>query len=136
MEAFELLLAAVETGDAGAARLALERGADPDGVKPRRLGGTPVLFVAAQGGDLDVVRVLLDAGAAADAVSGFEWTPLRAAVNEGHADVVALLLERGVDPNTGGKRGSILAEAVSAASSRPGPPGSRFFKRSFRLAAP
>ena len=54
-------------------------------------------------GDMTGVRTALDAGAAVNGVgcdlNRIQWTPLRAAVFSKHADVVALLLSRGGDPN-------------------------------------
>jgi len=63
-------------------------------------------------GSAEIVRLLLSAGASPDVVSGFEWTPLRAAAIHGHVEVVELLLERGADPNSGDKRDSIANEIL------------------------
>ena len=61
------------------------------------------LVQACHGGRAADVAAALDAGAAVNDVgcdvNGLPWIPLRAAVFSKHADVVALLLSRGGDPN-------------------------------------
>ena len=62
---------------------------------------TSVLSVAADGGHLDVVRLLIDSGAdpnkASKQYEGF--SPLHHAVKSGRIDVVQLLLDAGAEPN-------------------------------------
>ena len=62
---------------------------------------TSVLRVAADGGHLDVVRLLIDSGAdpnkASKQYEGF--SPLHHAVKSGRIDVVQLLLDAGAEPN-------------------------------------
>jgi ankyrin repeat protein len=58
-------------------------------------GGRTALHHACAAGRAEVVRLLLDKGADADADDGRYWLPLHYASATGHADVVALLLDRG-----------------------------------------
>ncbi|HEX2033457.1 MAG TPA: ankyrin repeat domain-containing protein [Chloroflexota bacterium] len=68
--------------------------------------GTP-LIRAAERGELDVVELLLDAGADVDGACGCSAgeTPLWAAAAADYPQVVAYLLQRGADPNAPGPRG-------------------------------
>src|ERR687897_3027909 len=59
--------------------------------------GRTALHWAAMGGHLEIVRMLLDAGAPADAPDKNGWTPL--SLIEDGVDVAKLLLARGADPN-------------------------------------
>jgi len=59
-------------------------------------GRTP-LFVATQKGQLEVVRLLLDAGANVDKADSDGWTPLQIASQKGHLDIVRVLVEEGAD---------------------------------------
>jgi hypothetical protein len=64
---------------------------------------TTLLHDKAFRNDLQKVRLLLDYGANIDAVDEeFRSTPLGFAARWGHREMVALLLERGADPNTSG----------------------------------
>lgn len=113
------LVEAVVAGDVEAVRRALERGADPNASESGKRG-RPALIIAAMEGGGEIARLLLDAGASPDVVTGWDYTPLRAAALAGHADVVLLLLERGANPNSGHKRRSILEE-VAMGTSPPSP---------------
>ena len=64
-----------------------------------RDGFAPLHF-ARQEGPLEVLRLLLDRGAAVDAVNRFGNTPRFVAVfnSRGRGDVIASLRERGADP--------------------------------------
>jgi ankyrin repeat protein len=57
------------------------------------------LSEAAESGHIEVVKLLLDAGAHVDARKTFGITPLLAAVRNGHSEVVSLLLDQGADPS-------------------------------------
>jgi ankyrin repeat protein len=85
------LLRAAGAGDAAAAGAALERGADPRGRTPT---GRPALFSAAQSGCLELVRLLLEAGAdpaVPDPLWGSGTTPLQWAEEQGQEAIAALL---------------------------------------------
>jgi ankyrin repeat protein len=99
------LLEAVLRGDAAAASAFLRGGADPNAAD--REGTTP-LYQASVHGAVDLVRLLLAAGAAPDVESGRgqEGTPLCAAAAWGHTDVVRELLAYGADPNLREDRGT------------------------------
>jgi len=78
----------------------LERGMDANHMSWHRV--TLLHHVAAQG-DLAKMRLLLDYGAAIDAIDDeYRSTPLGMASRWGRREAVALLLERGADPNAAG----------------------------------
>ena len=66
---------------------------------------------------LDVLTALLDAGCAVDAYAGGR-TALLVAAYYGHADVIALLAERGADINTLNGRGQTPLDLAIAAEAR------------------
>jgi ankyrin repeat protein len=66
------------------------------------LNRTTALQIASLRGYVDVVRLLLDAGANVDAEGDLYGSALRAASSEGHVAVVQLLLDRGADVNANG----------------------------------
>jgi uncharacterized protein len=88
-----LLMAAAERGDAGVARVLVAHGASLHYAK------RSVLATAAESGHLEVVRLLLDAGAEVNRESEAEEgrTALMAAALEDRIEVVRFLLERGAD---------------------------------------
>jgi ankyrin repeat protein len=78
----------------------LERGMSPH---HRNCHGTTLLHGMAQIGALTRARLLLDHGAELDAIDReFCSTPLGLAARWGRREMVALLLERGADPNAAG----------------------------------
>ncbi|MEV4656664.1 ankyrin repeat domain-containing protein [Micromonospora sp. NPDC049301] len=99
------LVEAVLREDAAVASALLRVGADPDAAD--REGTTP-LYQASVHGAVDLVRLLLAAGAAPDTESGHgqQGTPLCAAAAWGYADVVQELLAHGADPNLREDRGT------------------------------
>lgn len=99
------LMEAVLREDAAIANAALRVGADPNAAD--REGTTP-LYQASVHGAVDLVRLLLAAGAAPDTESGHgrEGTPLCAAAAWGHTDVVQELLAHDADPNLREDRGT------------------------------
>ena len=73
----------------------LANGADPNVC----VGGVSVLGLSAVSGDLEEVRMRLDGGALPDRpLDSGGGTPLLAALQAGHCDVAALLLDRGANP--------------------------------------
>lgn len=67
--------------------------------------GTP-LTLATFEGRVNVVRLLLDAGADPDYPAENGWTPLIAASNDGRTRIVEILLEAGADPNKADLKGN------------------------------
>lgn len=102
------------TSDLEAARLLLDRGADPNMRTPYRT--QTVLGQAAQFGQDDLVRLLLDRGAKIDLAS--PYTPLMQAAHHGKLGTVGVLLERGADINATTKDGTNALEHA-AASDKP-----------------
>ena len=90
------LMAAVNEGDAGLARLLLSADADPE---KRRLDGSTALLVAARGDMLDMIDLLLDAGARTDVFTEDGFGVLRMAMGTTNLAVFIHFLERGVDPD-------------------------------------
>jgi ankyrin repeat protein len=80
---------------AAVATMLLEAGADRTAVDANHANA---LTMAAHGCPVEVVRALIQGGLPLAAVSSTGDTPLRAAILAGRADVVAALLEAGVDP--------------------------------------
>lgn len=104
-EPVPLIVAATLAGRADMVALLLRHGAAPDacGWQERsyqthddtyRVGGTTALGYAAALGHLEIVRVLLDAGADVEAPDGDGRSPLRLAVDAGQAGTAALLRRR------------------------------------------
>jgi ankyrin repeat protein len=67
------------------------------GVRVNRPGWTALHYAASEG-HADVVRLLLDSGAEADAESPALITPLMMAARGGHGEICNLLLRAGADP--------------------------------------
>jgi ankyrin repeat protein len=97
---FMALVAAAEKGNARSARALIRGGVDVDG---RDVGDDVAptnrpLAVAAEHGHLDVVELLLAAGARPDWCCCSCVTALHYAIRGGHAKIVARLLDAGADP--------------------------------------
>ena len=102
MDASWALLAAVDAGNLGAIRRALDDGADPnDLVAGQDDDGTEhestALVAAACNGQLEAAALLLDRGASPDKPDSNGSAPLMMAAMNGQAAVMGLLLERGAD---------------------------------------
>ncbi|KAJ3101640.1 hypothetical protein HDU96_009912 [Phlyctochytrium bullatum] len=80
------------SGQAGTARLLLERGADVEG--PQQSDEMQALHFAACSGKADVVKLLLDYGADVLAVDQNSWTALHFAAELGHVAVCDVLLQK------------------------------------------
>lgn len=79
-----------------AVRLLLERGADPNQEsRHAQIVVRPLHSAAADGGDVEIARMLLDAGADVHAAQPGGFTALDAALQAGNAELEALLRERG-----------------------------------------
>ena len=78
--------------------LFLSQGADPDLRIPWMAHRTHLHRAIASGRSLEIVRLLVDAGADAGARDDTGMTPIRYAVRHGRDDVVALLRAAGADP--------------------------------------
>jgi ankyrin repeat protein len=82
------------------AQLLLESGMNPNHMNWHHV---TLLHDMAQDGDIAKARLLLDHGADIDAIDEeYRSTPLGLAARWGHPHMVALLLERGADPNKAG----------------------------------
>lgn len=68
-------------------------------------GGFTALHRAAADGDLDLISLLLKAGADVQATSNYGLTPLHNAVAANHPDAVETLLQHGASPHVGLKNG-------------------------------
>ena len=107
----QALLQAATAGDAGAVERELADGANADGAD---VDGRTSLHLAAEGGHLPCVRVLVETGnAVVDPYNAKGETPLFNAVAEGHTEVVRYLLEHGADAST--QRINLSAEKYSEA---------------------
>ena len=88
-------LAAVFLGDAARVRSLLDRhphlATAPDG------RGDPPILHAARNGDTEIVRLLIDRGADANATNARGHTVLYCAGGHGHRETVQLLLDKGAD---------------------------------------
>ena len=89
------LYEAVRKGDAAAVTALLDKGAD---VNAKFRYGTTVLFKAAERGNADVTKVLLARGANVNVKDTFyRATAMSWALENGHLEVVRLLLEKGAE---------------------------------------
>jgi ankyrin repeat protein len=119
---FTMLSLAAEFAGGPVAQAMLDTGADPNGLSQTDVNGNEVsygapLFTASTGGNVEVMDVLLQAGARTDLVLTFgPYTvqPLGAAAYGGHMEAVDLLLTWGADPSWAGPDGLTAADMASA----------------------
>jgi len=79
--------------------------------------GQPPLHVAIQEGQMEIVKLLLDAGASVESVGYHGWHPLHIAASLGNLELVDLLLERGADIRArSSTRQTALHKAASSGS--------------------
>ncbi|MEC7946997.1 MAG: ankyrin repeat domain-containing protein, partial [Myxococcota bacterium] len=92
------LLDAIRAAAAPVVAALLEAGADPRVLPPKGcMRGATLLMNAAHAGHVDLVEILLGAGAKLDAHSPTGWTALMCAAGQGHREVVHTLLRAGAD---------------------------------------
>jgi ankyrin repeat protein len=92
-----LLLAARSDRSAPIVKYLISKGANPKWVIPG--ANINMMFAAADGGDLETVRTIMDAGVDVNTAMVLGVTPLMNAVNSGNASVVRLLLSKGANVN-------------------------------------
>ena len=98
------LFGAIRVGEEKIAQLLLKGGAEVDALLTMEHNGNPVggctaLYVAAFLGHLPSCRVLTSHGAQIDATNDLGYTPLMAAIEGGHEDVIDFFLKSGADVN-------------------------------------
>ena len=116
MEVPAELFAAAERGDLEAVRRCLRAGCDVNAADTRPLigcGYTP-LHYAAGANHVELIRLLIRAGAAVDPGDVTGATPLWRACNAGHLDAARELLAVGADPNARNNDGYSCLGRVSA----------------------
>ena len=86
--------------------------------EPRDIRGRTPLFLAAERGDLQAVQQLLN-DSQIDGCDDCRWTPMMKAAQNGHAEIVKILLARGADVNARDK-GGYSALIVAAGDNRAG----------------
>lgn len=98
------LFGSVRVGDEKISQLLLKSGAKVDAPlimehNGTDVGGCTALYVAASLGHLSFCRILLSSGALLDAANDLGYTPLMAAIEGGHEDVIDFLLKSGANVN-------------------------------------
>jgi len=105
------LIDAVAAGDRTQVEALLQKGVNPNGIP--ELWGRSALLQGVMRGDVELVRLLLDAGADPDLKSA-GFTPLGQAALRGHARIAELLLKAGANPDFKSNDGNTpLIAAVS-----------------------
>ncbi|MER9587050.1 ankyrin repeat domain-containing protein [Mesorhizobium sp. M0276] len=84
----------VRNGDVAAVASALDKGAAVN-----EIDGVTALYIACEGGNVELAKLLIDHGADVNLPVSWQRTPLYAANKAGHAEIVKLLLDNGADPN-------------------------------------
>ena len=90
------ILVATRQGDAAAVRALVERKVD---VNAAEVDGTTALHWAAHRDSVEIVDLLLGAGANAKAANRYGVTPISLAATNGNATIIRRLLAAGADPN-------------------------------------
>ena len=70
------------------------------------------MFMASQNSHVDVVQILIEAGADPNKTDENGRSALNTAASKGHEDIVKLLIDAGADLNVKGKWGTPLKEAI------------------------
>jgi cytochrome c len=84
----------VKQGDVAGVASALDKGAAVN-----EIDGVTSLYIACEGGNVEMAKLLIDRGADVNLPVSWQRTPLYAANKGGHADIVKLLLDNGANPN-------------------------------------
>ena len=93
-----------------AARVLLDRGADPDAVATSEIARVRPLGTAAFVRSVPLARLLLDAGADPNGRGEGGFTALHTAVQNGDEELIRLLEERGADPSLAADDGRTPAD--------------------------
>jgi ankyrin repeat protein len=109
-DGFTALHLAAFFGQEEAARILLERGADPHLVARNPTIHVTPLHSAAAGGHPGIVKLLLEQGADPNAAQDGGFTPLHSAAQNDDRESVEALLEAGADPALGNDAGKTPAD--------------------------
>jgi ankyrin repeat protein len=109
-DGFTALHLAVFGGQEEAARLLLERGANPNVVSTNEAVRVAPLGTAAFVRSVPLARVLLDSGADVNGRGEGGFTALHSAAQNGDEELARLLLERGADPSLATEDGKRAAD--------------------------
>jgi ankyrin repeat protein len=109
-DGFSALLRAVFGGQEEAARLLLERGANPNVVSTNEAVRVAPLGTAAFVRSVPLARLLLDSGADVNGRGEGGFTALHSAAQNGDEELARLLLERGADPSLATEDGKRAAD--------------------------
>jgi ankyrin repeat protein len=120
------LLTAVKKNDTQAVREILGTSAAKSEINQPGVTGDLPLVRAARNGNIEIVRMLVEHGAAIDiGKESDDRTPLIEAAGQGHIDVVEFLISRGADVNARGKGLTPLLIACTWGQLPSGPPGDK-----------
>ena len=111
-DGFSALHLAAFFGQPAAARLLLDRGADPGAVAANPTEVQP-LHSAAAVGHKEIAHLLLEAGADVNARQHGGWVPLHAAARHGDVEMIELLLGFGADPTLASHDGRSAADLAA-----------------------
>ena len=109
-DGFTALHLAIFGGQEEAARLLLERGADPNALSTNEAVRVPPLGTAAFVRSVPLARLLLDSGADVNGPGEGGFTALHSAAQNGDEDLARLLLERGADSRLATEDGKRAAD--------------------------
>ncbi|TGQ69340.1 c-type cytochrome [Mesorhizobium sp. M00.F.Ca.ET.186.01.1.1] len=84
----------VRNGDVAGVTSALDKGAAIN-----EIDGVTALYIACEGGNVELAKLLINRGADINLPVSWQRTPLYAANKGGYADIVKLLLDNGANPN-------------------------------------
>jgi len=102
-------------GQTEAARVLLDNNADVD-VAVAAFGGVFPIHSAAASQSIEIIKLLLEAGADPNTKQQGGWTALHAAAKHGNTAMTQLLLDNGADPNMRNDDGATPRDLLSADS--------------------